>query len=63
MAFSKYEFRVALWRLIEEHLAKAETAETFVELDEELEVAATKLHRRSDKIPDDDFDNIDIGGE
>ncbi|QOZ33215.1 hypothetical protein [Bradyrhizobium sp. CCBAU 53421] len=60
MAFSKYEFRVALWRLIEEYLANAETAETYVELDEELEVAATRLHRRSEKIPDEDFDNLDL---
>ncbi|GAB9152895.1 hypothetical protein [Bradyrhizobium diazoefficiens] len=59
MAFSKYEFRVELWRLIEKHLAKADTAETYCALDGELEEAATRLHRMSEKIPDEDFDNLD----
>lgn len=59
MAFSKYEFRVELWRLIEKHLDKADTAETYCALDGELEEAAARLHRRADKIPDEDFDNLD----
>lgn len=61
MGFSKYEFRVALWQLIESHLAKGESAETHVEIDAELEEAAYRLNQRGlQKIPDEDFDNLDL---
>ncbi|WP_439357864.1 hypothetical protein [Bradyrhizobium sp. DASA03007] len=59
MSFSKYEFRVELWRLIEKHLAKADTALTYCEIDGELENAEVRLTRLADKIPDEEFDKLD----